>query len=514
MEEKQNSWLRNLEASIVKTAFIAPWFLIIFLFRLLYGFRIENPQNLPKEGPFILALKEPSIAGIFSTGYLAIKVLLPQISKKPPTPMVAFMQDRLFEKNYINYANAVLKRYGWEGQLRALIPHAAGRMAFNLFEGLQVLKKGGCVFLNPEGNARWDGLPMTIGHSLAWLGLHSAAPIYPALCTVGAFDIWPTWRTRPYLSGNLFVRVGDPFKLTESPLDQVTQADLEVASQRIHDIYEIIAYGEGGVKAWAGAIRHKGKIIDNMVGLKKPQVLLPQDQWSFTIKNIKFSKRKVTLLLWRCPVCKTNDALVHHESWFRKSTVFCQSCRTKWILIRTPGHDFRMVVVEGDPDLIGLEMPLSVWYEKMKEDFKPEPIRFNDPFLKEGEQVYLHNDNISLLVHSPSYLMDDWQDGEAPATKPRGGPKYGKWEKTGKGRILVTGQRLVWLNQGRELYFNWSLVTAVVLWPPNTVGLNYGSARYQFPMGTEPGLKWLTYLGAFVKNTADKDGHEVSLSPH
>lgn len=514
MEEKKKPWLRNLEFSIVKALFIAPWYVIAFIFRLLYGFHIENPEKLPTQGPFILALKEPSIAGIFSTGYMILKVLLPQSSKVPPPPFEAYMQEKLFEMNYINYANAVLKRYGWKGELRGLIPHSAGLMALGLFDGLRTLNKGGIVVLNPEGNSRWDGLPMPIGHSLAWIGLHSAAPIYPALCTQGAFEIWPTWRGRPYPTGKIFVRVGEPFKLTESPMDQITDADLKAASDRIHEIYEIGGYGEGGVKAWVGPIRRNGEVKEGPVKVKKPQKLISKDQWSFNYKNVKITKRGVALLLWRCPVCKTNDALVHQDSWVRKRSVHCQACRTKWEFKRIPGHDFRMAVIEGDAELVGLDMPVSAWYEKMKEGFAPEPIPITDEGLEKDELVYLENDNVSLMVSPPSHLSDDWEDGEAPASKPRGGSQYAKWESIGEGKLLMTEQRLVWRDQVRELYFNWSSVIAVHNWTPNTLGITYGSARYQIPLGSEAGLKWLTYMGAFVKKAADQDGHKYRLSPY
>lgn len=515
MNETKKSWWIRFEAWLVKTVFIAPWYIIVFFFRLIYGFRVVNPEKLPKEGPFILALKEPSVAGIFSTGYIAIRVLLPQISKQPPVPVVAYMMDRLFENNYINTVTAILDRYGWDVKLRGLIPHSAGMMALDLLEGLRALKKGGVVMLNPEGASRWDGLPIEIGQSLAWLGLHSAAPIYPALCTMGASDIWPSWRRRPYLSGDIFIRVGDPFKLTEEPMEQVTDADLQTANKRIHEIYEKTAYGEGGVEAWAGPVRKNGAVIKDEIQLRRPGNLISQDQWSFNYKNDRSAPRGIGLLLWRCPLCKSNDSIVHRDSWSGTGSLHCQACQTRWQVKRIFSHDFRLTVVEGEPELVGLDMPLSLWYAKMKEGFSPEPIETVYGDLREAELVYLDNDQVQLLVNTPSYLLNGWEQKEAPASKPRGGSKYGVWEDFGRGKILLTDQRLIWQNQERELYFNWSSVTAVHHLPgPFSLGINYGSARYQFPLENEAGLKWLTYIGAFMKKAADLDGHKYTMSPY
>lgn len=515
MTETKKSWWIRFEAWLVKTVFIAPWYIIVFFFRLIYRFRIENPEKLPREAPFILTLKEPSIVAIFSTGNVAIKVLLPQISKHPSVPTVAYMMDRLFENQYINYINAILERYGWDVKLRGLIPHSAGMMALDLLEGLRALNKGGVAMLNPEGASRWDGLPITIGQSLAWLGLHSAAPIYPALCTIGAFDIWPSWRKRPYLNGDLSIKVGEPFKLTEEPIDQITNADLQAANERIYEIYEKIAYGDEGVKGWAGPVRKNGEVVDENIELKRPQTLIPQDQWTFNYKKDESIQRGIGLLLWRCPVCKSNDSIVHRDSWFGKGEVNCQACGTKWEVKRIFSHDFRLAVIDGDPELLGLDMPLSLWYEKMKEGFSPEPIAIKDEELREGELFYMENDRFQLLVNTPSYLFDGWEEKEAPASKPRGGSKYGVWEDFGRGKILLSDQRLIWRNQGRELYFNWSTVTAVHHLPgPFSLGINYGSARYQFPLGNEAGLKWLTYIGSIIKKAADLDGHKCTFSPY
>jgi hypothetical protein len=42
MTDEKKSPLRSLEEFIVKTLIMAPWFIMAFIFRIIYGFRLEN----------------------------------------------------------------------------------------------------------------------------------------------------------------------------------------------------------------------------------------------------------------------------------------------------------------------------------------------------------------------------------------------------------------------------------------------------------------------------------------
>ncbi|MBU0702662.1 MAG: hypothetical protein KKC18_02205 [Chloroflexi bacterium] len=50
-------------------------------------------------------------------------------------------------------------------------------------------------------------------------------------------------------------------------------------------------------------------------------------------------------------------------------------------------------------------------------------------------------------------------------------------------------------------------------WFFNTLGINYGTAPYQFKLGQEVGLKWLTYAGTLALQSAERDGHVVTATP-
>ena len=515
MTDDKKSPDRSLEESIVKTLITAPWYIMAFIFRLIYGFRPENLERIPSDGPFILILKEPSIAAIFTSGYLSITVINPLMFKKPPTPVMSFMQDMLFHYSYFNSTQRMAEKYGWPQDMRALVPHGgAGRIAMGLLDALHLLRDGGVVVMNPEGDARWDGLPMQPGNSTAWLGLHSAAPIVPAVTTMGAYEVLPAWTLRPF-RGRVSIKVGEPFKLTETPMDTVTDEEMDAATERIRVIFEELGYGEGGVDAWVGPIKRNGKPVDEPVQLGPPaHDLVPADQWKHNPYSVGVFKRGVAALLWRCPVCHTNDALVHKRPLFGTQTVSCQACDTGWELRSLVGNDFRMQVVKGAPELIGLDMPLSTWFEKMKIGFQPTPIATSGVELIPGEEVYLEVAEVPLEPHKPSFLFEEWNEREAPRSQPPVLQIPGDWDSIGEGRLLLTSHRLLWKSPQRELDFYWSSISSVHIFMGNHLGIGYVSARYRFPLQGELGLKWLTYAGTLAQRAAEQDGHKVVVAPY
>jgi 1-acyl-sn-glycerol-3-phosphate acyltransferase len=514
MTDHKRSSTNSLGAQIFLRVILAPWYLIVFLFRLLYRFQVENIEKLPTEGPYILCVKEPTLMGMFPSGYIVINTFLPLFFTQPPTPLVAYMRDQLFDRGYFNYAFKLRDRYRFSINIRPLTAHAAGKQALYLLEGLRCLRNDGVVIINPEGIPTWDGMPVPIGKALAWLGLHSGAPIYPAICTMGAHETWPSWQKLPSVQGHVGIRVGDPLRLSDSPLENTTDDDLVVATKEISDIYNQLSYGEEGVEGWVGPLYHNGNQIDEPPSLEISQELIPPNQWPYNPVSLSLFKRGVSLLLWRCPVCKINDALEHERPWFRQEKIKCLSCSTVWEFNRIVDHDFRMRVFEGASELIDLDMPLSKWYEVMKQDFKLKPISATEMECLEGEEVYLAIDNVPLKPHKPNQLFENWEELEAPKTQPRGEYLGAKRVAIGTGNLTMTNKRLHWKSLQREINFYWTSVFAVYNWEPNVMGLVYGRAQYDIPLANDIGLKWITHAGEILKSVAEQTGHEYTISPY
>jgi hypothetical protein len=79
---------------------------------------------------------------------------------------------------------------------------------------------------------------------------------------------------------------------------------------------------------------------------------------------------------------------------------------------------------------------------------------------------------------------------------------------------LFLDKALVWQGTRGELDFAWSATRAVYLWVINTMGILHGTARYRIGLGSEVGLKWLTYAGAIAEQTARQEGRAVTVTPY
>ena len=210
----------------------------------------------------------------------------------------------------------------------------------------------------------------------------------------------------------------------------------------------------------------------------------------------------MALVLWRCPVCVTDDALVHKRPLIGRKSVICNACGTRWGVRREIGKDCRLKVVDGPSDVVGLEMSLSAWYDEMRAGFE----------LRQGERVYLDLGDVPLAPYRPHPLCDGYTGRQPPQTTPRGRRAYSDFEEIGEGRLLLTDERILWQGPDGELDFEWADVTAVHLWKYNDLGIRYGSARYGFSLGDTAGLKGVTYAAALGQLVADRDGHEYSTS--
>jgi 1-acyl-sn-glycerol-3-phosphate acyltransferase len=509
MTDRLASFRDTLVDSVRRVVISAPWHLSAFIFRLLYGFYVEGEENIPPEGPFILALNEYSPIAMLVSGWISI-VLLEKMLSQNPGNTISYMQEELFAFGYFREALGSTHEERTEGGFAALTPHAAGRLALSLLDGYRALRNDGLVIMNPEGDAPWDGRPLPLGNALAWLGLYTAAPILPALCSVGAYDIWPRWQVLPSLRGKLVLSIGQPFRLCDTPMNKVTDEDIEKANTRIQTKFDLIRYGPRGVSAWAGPPLQDGVSVEQPIQIRPAPVAVEP---AASDGRVPLLRRGVALLLWRCPVCHTNDALIHERRRLRPQVVSCQACDTRWEVRHVPGKDFRLKVVAGAPDLVGLDMALSTWYDETRRDFQPSPVSVPDVDLLPDEEVYLEVSGASLSPYRPNALFDGWTGREPPQAQLPGRRQLADWGSLGEGRLLLTSHRLLWQGPPGELDFMWPSTRAVSLWLLNTLAIVYGTAPYRFSLGQEVGLKWLTYAGTLALQAAEREGHTVTTSP-
>lgn len=147
------------------------------------------------------------------------------------------------------------------------------------------------------------------------------------------------------------LKIGEPFTLSDSPLRRARVEDLDAAKKRLRLELDRLVYGPGGVEGWAGPPLMYGTPLARPIMLKPTLAVIDIGPLPAGAKR----GQDLTGLLWRCPVCGTDEALVLERPLLRRQRLRCRACGTRWEMQRTFGRDFRLKVVDGHPDTIGLE---------------------------------------------------------------------------------------------------------------------------------------------------------------
>lgn len=222
----------------------------------------------------------------------------------------------------------------------------------------------------------------------------------------------------------------------------------------------------------------------------------------------------IPTLLWRCPLCATNDALAHVTRRFRADRVHCSHCEAEWRLKRVPGRGFYMKLVKGDCDL-GTNHSVAQWYDVMKRTVRLVPI--DDPAMSTdpGEVLYLASGAAELRAEETDPLFFPERGDELSKTEKReiGGVMVGQ------GRLFLTSQRLLWQgnHQGGEqrsqtVSFPLSQINSAYAMMDYGVALLVGMRLYAAHFGEESVLKWVTYLALVGRQVEADTGHRITTS--
>lgn len=184
----------------------------------------------------------------------------------------------------------------------------------------------------------------------------------------------------------------------------------------------------------------------------------------------------IPLLLWRCPLCATNDALTHTARWPRRDRVNCAHCHARWQVRRAVGDNFYLELTSAAPPV---ERSITAWYDEMKKGLHLAEIRDPQSDLGPGEPLY--------LASRPAEL---WLGPESPAG---GGESEGVGTLASRGRLFLTGRRLLWMGDTHRAFPLESITRASTIL---TLGMAVSCGRELFFfrfLGESP-LKWVTYL--------------------
>jgi len=201
----------------------------------------------------------------------------------------------------------------------------------------------------------------------------------------------------------------------------------------------------------------------------------------------------IPLLLWRCPICATGDALRHTLGWWRPERLSCVRCHVRWDVRRQLIGDYRLRVVGGNGASSGQEAPLSEWYDRMKAGVRLSPIA--DPSLAlETEEVLWARSKRVDLVHA---TLPPPSAAVARDPSPR---------RFRSGQLFLTSRRLLWRGEGPIKTLHLHRLQRVDAKMHRRLVLEYEAQIWRFRFAEESCLKWSTYIALALQHLETAHG--------
>jgi hypothetical protein len=220
----------------------------------------------------------------------------------------------------------------------------------------------------------------------------------------------------------------------------------------------------------------------------------------------------IPTLLWRCPLCATNDALIHIDRRFRADIVRCRHCQAAWRMRRVPGDNFYLKLTagrDGVPPDTGDERSITAWYDAMKATVRLEPVHDPVVALEPGELLYLASGPAELIAEETDPLFFSVQpDLEATRLDKRevGG------KTASRGRLFLSQRRLIWQGEGRTIPWPLTRLNSAYAFVDDGLMLMVGMRLYTVRFQEESLLKWVTYVALVAPQVEAETGQHISMS--
>lgn len=178
--------------------------------------KIDGIENIPKEGPYILAANHTS----YIDPFLITHSLVPKINRKV---------------HYLSKVNLVYKLCGkwitekWAGIIP--ITEITKKKELALKMALKILKNNGIIGMHPEGRRSRTGEFNYGKTGVARLALWSRAPVIP-IGILGTFEILPAGRTIPRAK-RATIKIGKPLYFEKDYNKKVTKKRLVDVTTKI-----------------------------------------------------------------------------------------------------------------------------------------------------------------------------------------------------------------------------------------------------------------------------------------
>ncbi len=220
----------------------------------------------------------------------------------------------------------------------------------------------------------------------------------------------------------------------------------------------------------------------------------------------------IPMLLWRCPLCATNDALLHIERRFRADRLICRHCQAEWRVRRVPGDNFYLGLVvgqDGIPPDTGDERSITAWYETMKASVRLEPVHDPAVALGPGETLYLASGPAELIAEETDPLFFPVPPG--PDTTRLDKREVGG-KMAGRGRLFLTTRRLLWQSEGQAISWPLARLNSAYAFVDYGLTLMVEMRLYTVRFLEESLLKWVTYLALVAPLVEGETGHRIATS--
>jgi 1-acyl-sn-glycerol-3-phosphate acyltransferase len=220
MLRSRGGYTRKREPIFVLTAsLVIPWAHVWF------KWHIEGLENIPKEGPAILAFNHVAYLDPLAIGYLVVRA-----GRRPRF----LSKAELFQD----------KRIAWVlrgcGQIEVKRGTRAAPIALD--QALKALDEGEVVVIFPEGTVTTDPdlNPMAAKTGVSRLALKSGVPVIP--CAIwGTANVWPKDYAHRWKPGqDIVVRIGKPVEISG---DFDSPGDWQAAGARIMDEIKVLLAG-------------------------------------------------------------------------------------------------------------------------------------------------------------------------------------------------------------------------------------------------------------------------------
>jgi hypothetical protein len=238
-------------------------------------------------------------------------------------------------------------------------------------------------------------------------------------------------------------------------------------------------------------------------------------------------------LLWRCPLCETNDALIHTQPWLRPELVHCTACRVEWRVRRVVGDNYYLLITRAGKNATtfppGTERSITAWYDLMKQTVRLEPLPERPGFFDSGERPYLASGQATLWAKAQPALFEvkpflpvsvnnkPYSDINLPVIEADG-------KLVGLGQLFLTNQRIIWkpisaerkLSESSADYhtFSHALLKLDGIYAVLNLGLSIvaGMQQYTLHFSSESPLKWVTYAALLAEEVQAVSGHRIHTS--